>query len=71
MATKRLTASFSLYPAHLHTLKRIAGELDVNESFLLREIIEKFSDTHGIWDDCIIRFEKPKFRWPETGRFVE
>ena len=71
MATKRLTASFSLYPQHIYVIKKLATQLDIAESLVLREIIELVAGCDGVWSGPFVKFRRPKFQHEHFGEYVQ
>jgi hypothetical protein len=64
--------SFTLKGRHHEIIKNLAMQANMNQSEILRLIIESVSDTHITWTGAIPRLERPRFRWSdlEFARYV-
>ena len=66
-----ITCSFRLAPHHRVILSTAAKQLGCTETQVLREMLEVFSGCKATWSGPFVRFERPKFRQAEEGRYIQ
>ena len=66
----RRTLSVSVYDRHLEVVRRLATQAQLNESEIIRELIEAASNCSAEWEGPFLRLVKPKFLWEKEGRYL-